>query len=436
MVHISHERIAELRSGHVVLAETFFEPVKLSKGYAGRTLHVDLTRKKIEIREVTEQMKELWIGGKGFDLWLMFQEINENTKWNSPENPICFSSGPLGGVTSFPGSGKMLVTSISPQTHNVIDCNVGGYFGPYLKFTGFDALCVVGKALQPVVLVIDGEKNVIRLETAPYESLDTHILAEELTEMFAVNELDKRNVAVVCSGSASRFVSMCVLNFSFYDWRRRTTRIKQAGRGGIGRVMTDKNLKAIVAKKEQINPAWSVTKSSQAAFFENSIKDDCDCKAHEQASKIREIIAKYNAKAERVTDMLLEIQKELGYLPERAIDEITAETRVPKGELYHMATFYGVFTLAPKGKNVIRVCTGAACAAKGATRILEAFERELSIKAGATTNDGAFTLEGVPCLGICGMAPVVTVGEEVFGEVEVTKVSEIVKKFGQGGQAK
>ena len=138
--------IAELKAAHTVVAEQAFEVVPIEKGYANRYLRVDLSSNEISMHAVTEQMKDLWVGGKGFDLWLMFQELTEKTKWTDPANPICFSSGPLGGTTSFPGSGKTIVTAISPSTGSIMDCNVGGFFGPYFKFAGFDALVLVGRA--------------------------------------------------------------------------------------------------------------------------------------------------------------------------------------------------------------------------------------------------------------------------------------------------
>ena len=104
--------IKKLRDSHKLIQEFNFEKVKLNRGYSNRTLKIDLSKNKIEINPVTDQMKKLWIGGKGFDLWLMLQEVDKNTKWDSPQNPICMSSGPLGGTTSFPGSGKRVYRHI------------------------------------------------------------------------------------------------------------------------------------------------------------------------------------------------------------------------------------------------------------------------------------------------------------------------------------
>ena len=117
-----------------------YEKPLIEKGYANRTLYVNLSDQDIAIRPVTEKMKEVFVGGKGFDLWLLWHAVKGSTRWSDPENAICIASGPLGGTPIYPGSGKSIVTSISATTGSVIDSNVGGYFGPYLKFSGFDAL--------------------------------------------------------------------------------------------------------------------------------------------------------------------------------------------------------------------------------------------------------------------------------------------------------
>src|SRR5690554_2190118 len=283
--------VAEMKKKHRILQRFPFQTVELDRGYANRYLRVDLTNNEISIHPVSDQMKELWIGGKGFDLWLTFKEINSQTKWDSPENPICFSSGPLGGTTSFPGSGKTLVTAISPLTNILIDSNVGGYFGPYLKFAGFDALVVTGKASEDVVIVIDAAEGIITIETAPEEHLDSHVIAEELTEMYADDELDKRNVAVVSSGTAADHVRFSVLNFSFWDWRRGVTRLKQAGRGGIGMVFRNKGLKGLVTKNRDITPSWRIEESKVAHLLKPekiSIQEK-----DEDIKKLEEIIAKW-----------------------------------------------------------------------------------------------------------------------------------------------
>ncbi|MBU1238910.1 aldehyde:ferredoxin oxidoreductase, partial [Myxococcota bacterium] len=286
-----------MREAHRVLAKIEFSPVALERGYANRTLRVDLSARTLEFKPVTDEMKRLWVGGKGFDLWLMFQEINKDSKWDSPENPICLSSGPLGGTTSFPGSGKTLVTALSPLTGSVMDSNVGGYFGPFMKFAGMDAITIVGKSTDEVVLVIDAVSGVITIESAPEESVDSHLVCEELTEMYADDELDRRNIAVVAAGRGADHTRMGVLNFSFYDWRRQVARLKQSGRGGIGTVFRNKNLKALVLKNKGITPAWRIAESKVAHLTRPS-KIHVQCKSEEE--EIKDIAGHYNYDPEYV----------------------------------------------------------------------------------------------------------------------------------------
>ncbi len=415
----------EMKEKHRILTEFSFEVIELDKGYANRYLRVDLTKKEISIQPVTEQMKELWIGGKGLDLWLSFKEISSQTKWDSPENPICFSPGPLGGTTSFPGSGKTLVTAVSPLTNIMIDSNVGGFFGPYLKFAGFDALLVTGKAEEDVVLVIDAAKGLVTIETAAEEHLDSHILAEELTEMYASDELDKRNVAVVSSGSAAAYSRLGMLNFSFWDWRRGVTRLKQAGRGGIGMVFRDKGLKALVAKNRDITPSWRIEESKVAHLLRPekiSIQE-----SETEIRKMIEIIEKWNKDEEYVIEMMQDIQQEFKHISKTAIDLLNKETGTPKAYLYHIATFYKSLSLDKKGELNIQVCMGTTCHVKGAARIIDRFEQILGIKCGETTNDKKYSLEAVACLGACSIAPVIKIGDKVAGNVQVKDINNLLE---------
>ncbi|MFX0051377.1 MAG: aldehyde ferredoxin oxidoreductase N-terminal domain-containing protein, partial [Candidatus Hermodarchaeota archaeon] len=109
-----------------ILAELSYELKPVEKGYAGRTLYINLSSNEIEIKFVTDEMKEKFIGGKGFDLWLMWNSLPKDrpVKWDDPENEICISSGPLGGTTYYSGSGKSLCATISPLTGQIIDSNV------------------------------------------------------------------------------------------------------------------------------------------------------------------------------------------------------------------------------------------------------------------------------------------------------------------------
>lgn len=240
--------IAELKAAHKNLAEWHYEPTPVMRGYTNKILYINLTDKRIETKPVEEEVKEKFVGGRGFGIWYLWNAVNENTRWNSPENEIIISSGPIGGITQYPGAGKSLVVTISPTTNTVVDSNVGGYFGPYLKFSGFDALEIQGKAERDVIVFIDGNNGLVRIDEAPKEAVDSHLLCEQLTEMYAENEEDKQAISVVSSGQAAEHTYLGLLNFSFYDPRRKAVRLKQAGRGGIGSVFRDKKIKALVVK--------------------------------------------------------------------------------------------------------------------------------------------------------------------------------------------
>jgi len=170
------------------------------------------------------------------------------TKWNDPENEINISSGPIGGITQYSGTGKAICVSISPQTDIPIDSNVGGHFGPFLKFSGFDAIEIQGKAEKDVIIFIDGINHKVEIFEAPLEPIASHLLAEALHEMYADDEKDRKNVSVVSAGTAADHSLIGMLNFSFFDPKRKLVRLKQAGRGGIGTVFRDKKIKAIVCK--------------------------------------------------------------------------------------------------------------------------------------------------------------------------------------------
>ncbi len=240
--------IENKQSARRLLKEYAYSLGMIDKGYANRTLYIDLSGNTILEKPVTQEMKDKFTGGKGFGLKYLWDAVTPATKWNDPENEIVIANGPLCGITQYPGSGKSLVVTISPLTNMPVDSNVGGYFGPFLKFSGFDALELQGKADKDVIVFIDGNKGIVRIEEAPVDAADSHVLAEQLTEMFADSEEDKRNISVVSAGSAAEHAYIGLLNFSFYDVRRKAARLKQAGRGGIGTVFRDKKIKALVVK--------------------------------------------------------------------------------------------------------------------------------------------------------------------------------------------
>jgi len=121
------------------------------------------------------------------------------------------------------------------------------------------------------------------------------------------------------------------------------------------------------------------------------------------------------------------IQKEYNYLPEDVLRELSKKLDIPLAEVYSTASFYKHFYFKPRGRNVVCVCVGTACHVRGAGKVLEKVEESFGIKEGETTEDMSLTLETVGCVGCCGLAPVVTVNEEVVGDLNPKKVSEIIK---------
>ena len=237
-----------LKEAHRLLAEYTYEKRPVQRGYANRTLHINLNDMHIEERPVTEQMKEVFTGGRGFALWLAWNATTPETQWDDPENPLILANGPICGTLSYAGTGKSTVVTISPLTGLVVDSNVGGMFATYLKGAGFDALEITGKADRDVIIVIDGDTGKVTIEEAWLEEPYGHILAETLTEMYAKSERDKRNISVVTAGPGAKYSRFGMLNVSWYDPKRKKVRYKQAARGGTGTVLVDKRVKAIVVR--------------------------------------------------------------------------------------------------------------------------------------------------------------------------------------------
>ena len=147
------------------------------------------------------------------------------------------------------------------------------------------------------------------------------------------------------------------------------------------------------------------------------------------AQVVDTILQKHPKDPSSIIQVLLDIQNELYYLPRDVLDYVSRSLNVPLSRTYSLATFYKAFSLKPKGKYPIAVCTGTACHVQGAVKILEQIQRELGIKEGETTIDKKFSVETVRCLGCCGLAPVVTVGKNLHGKVPMAKVSKILKQY-------
>jgi len=155
-----------------------------------------------------------------------------------------------------------------------------------------------------------------------------------------------------------------------------------------------------------------------------------------QGAKLDEIIGRWKRDRSNLIEMLQDVQEEYRYIPLEVARNLSDELAVPLNRIFHIATFYKGFTLEPRGKYPISVCTGTACHVKGGTRILENIMRDLGVeKEGEATPDQLFSVESVRCVGCCGLAPVVTVAGEVHGHTSSMKVSRIAKKRRKSEQA-
>jgi NADH:ubiquinone oxidoreductase subunit E len=127
--------------------------------------------------------------------------------------------------------------------------------------------------------------------------------------------------------------------------------------------------------------------------------------------------------------VLQDIQQACNYLPPDALHYACERLGLPVSQAYGLARFYNSFSLTPRGKHIVRVCMGTACHVKGAGLILQALERILEVKAGATTEDRLFTLEPVRCLGCCGLAPVMTINDDLYGSVTQASLPKIIERY-------
>jgi NADH-quinone oxidoreductase subunit E len=144
--------------------------------------------------------------------------------------------------------------------------------------------------------------------------------------------------------------------------------------------------------------------------------------------KIDHVLAKHKGESNLLIQVLLELQKELHWLPKEGLIRISQELSVPLRQVYHAVTFYKGFSLVPKGKYTVTVCMGTACHVRGSPRILDRVERTLSINPGETTADLKFSLETVNCLGCCAMGPVMVVGDTYHGRLSVDQVEWILDR--------
>jgi NADH-quinone oxidoreductase subunit E len=147
--------------------------------------------------------------------------------------------------------------------------------------------------------------------------------------------------------------------------------------------------------------------------------------------EIQRILEKHKNEGKGLIPILLEIQKEFGYLPKEAMLRAAEFRGIKPVEVWGVATFYNQFRLTPLGKNHVKVCMGTACHLAGGRLVLEALERELNLKVGETSSDGEFSLERVACIGCCMLAPVSVIKEKIYPKMSPFKVEEALIPYRQ-----
>jgi len=145
--------------------------------------------------------------------------------------------------------------------------------------------------------------------------------------------------------------------------------------------------------------------------------------------KIDKIINKYQSDASSLIQVLLEIQRENRWLPKEVLEKVSKKLKVPLSQIQHIATFYKAFSLVPRGRHEIHVCTGTACHVRGASRILDAVHRTTGVGPGETDSDLKFSLETVNCLGCCAMGPVMVVDGKHHGKIAPAKAEDVLKNY-------
>jgi len=144
---------------------------------------------------------------------------------------------------------------------------------------------------------------------------------------------------------------------------------------------------------------------------------------------ITRIIDRYEGKATALIMILQDIQSHCRYLPREALDLVAERMELPAAQIYGVATFYRAFSLKPKGRHHLCVCTGTACHVRQANVILESLQRKLGVPPGETTPDGEFSYETVNCLGACALAPLLTAGEEFHGDMTVARLDRLLQRL-------
>jgi len=162
----------------------------------------------------------------------------------------------------------------------------------------------------------------------------------------------------------------------------------------------------------------------------NENKCCCGCSQEDpRLAELKDFVASHKDTKGALIPVMHKVQTLYGFLPEDILLIVSDELKVPMTEIYGVASFYSFFSLVPKGEHIIRVCLGTACYVKGSQLIIDEISKELNIEVGQTTGDGKFTLEACRCLGACGLAPAMIIGEKVYGRLTPEKVAGILAEY-------
>ncbi|HHX86620.1 MAG TPA: aldehyde ferredoxin oxidoreductase, partial [Firmicutes bacterium] len=199
--------------------------------YTGKILKINLSTGKSKAEPLNRKWAEYYLGGKGLAIKYLYEEITPGVDPLSPDNKLILMTGPLTG-TIVPNSGKLSIAAKSPATNTVLDCSIGGHFASELKYAGYDAVIITGKAKVPVYIYIEDDR--VELKSA------AHLWGKNAhqAELILGEELDDAKTILIGQAGENQVIMSCITS-EFY---------RQAGRGGIGAVMGSKNLKAVAVK--------------------------------------------------------------------------------------------------------------------------------------------------------------------------------------------
>jgi aldehyde:ferredoxin oxidoreductase len=232
-----------------------FSETNLDHGYANRILTIDLGSGAIATPQLAPQLRDYFLGGRALGLYLLHKRVTRQTSPRDPENPLIFSPGPLAGIPQFPGTSKCMAVSLSPLTGIPGVSNFGGHFGAYLKFAGFDAIEITGRSSTDILIVIDGLGREVSITEGPVID-EVFDMEKVVADRFIRAGRDRKEIAFLTTGIGAAHTTYGCINSHYFDptkhvdGARGLFRTKQAGRTGLGTVMSDKRIRAIVVLAE------------------------------------------------------------------------------------------------------------------------------------------------------------------------------------------